>query len=150
MFKKRKVFSLLVVIIVFSFVIFALTGCSKKENNTIYTNDEYGFSMEFPESWNGEFEINPYDYGLIISSKLNDITTIAYIQKYTLQEWKKLNYGDDIPVPYQILEENTEEVFVLVYPGDVNYDIENEDSVKKYEEMIRDLQEENFTFKLNN
>ena len=83
-------------------------------------------------------------------NNLNDITTLAYIHKYTVQEWEQLNYGKDIPVPYQILEENTEEIFALIYPGDVNYDLENEKSVKRYEEMIKDLQEENFTFELNN
>lgn len=121
----------------------------ESEVKVTYVNDEYGFSMDFPESWYGEFEVNPYEYGLIISSKSNSIETLAYIQNHTIQEWKELNYGDDIPVPYQVLEENKEEVFVLVYPGDVNYDIENENSVKKYEEMTKDLQEGNFTFKLN-
>ena len=150
MFKKRKILFLLVMLITFSIIPFALPGCSKTEDSATYINDEYGFSMEFPESWDGEFEINPYDYGLIISSELNDITTLAYIHKYTVQEWEQLNYGKDIPVPYQILEENTEEIFALIYPGDVNYDLENEKSVKRYEEMIKDLQEENFTFELNN
>ena len=149
MFKKRKILFLLVMLITFSIIPFALPGCSKTEDSATYINDEYGFSMEFPESWDGEFEINPYDYGLIISSEINDITTLAYIQKYTVQEWKELNFGDSIPARYQILEENKEEVFVLIYPGDVNYDIENEKSVKKYEEMILDLREENFTFELN-
>lgn len=150
MLKKRKISFLLVMLITFSFIPFALSGCSKTEDNATYINDEYGFSMEFPESWDGEFEINPYDYGLIISSELNDITILAYIHKYTVQEWEELNNGEDIPVPCQILEENTEEIFALIYPGDVNYDIENENSVKRYEEMMKDLQEENFIFELNN
>lgn len=150
MLKKRKISVLLVMLVVFSFITFTLSGCSKTRDSSLYVNDEYGFNMEFPESWDGEFEINPYDYGLIISSELNDITTLAYIHKYTVQEWEELNYGKDIPVPYQILEENTEEIFALIYPGDVNYDLENDKSVKRYEEMTSDLQEENFTFELNN
>lgn len=150
MLKKRKISVLLVMIVVFSFITFTLSGCSKTRDSSLYVNDEYGFNMEFPESWDGEFEINPYDYGLIISSELNDITTLAYIHKYTVQEWEELNYGKDIPVSYQILEENTEEIFALIYPGDVNYDLENDKSVKRYEEMTSDLQEENFTFELNN
>ena len=148
MFKKRKISFLLVMLVVFSIITFALSGCSKTKGSSKYVNEAYGFSMEFPESWSGEFEIKPYEYGLIISSELNDITTLAYIHQYTIKEWKELNYGTDLPVPYQILEENKEEAYVLIYPGDVNYDIENEKSVKKYEEMILDLQEENFTFKL--
>lgn len=150
MLKKRKISVLLVMLVVFSFITFTLSGCSKTRDSSLYVNDEYGFNMEFPESWDGEFEINPYDYGLIISSELNDITTLAYIHKYTVQEWEELNYGKDIPVSYQILEENTEEIFALIYPGDVNYDLENDKSVKRYEEMTSDLQEENFTFELNN
>ena len=134
----------------YAFGIFILSGCSKTDGSSEYINQEYGFSMNFPESWSEEFEINPYDYGLIISSEVNDITTLAYIHNYTIPEWEELNNGTDLPVPYQILEENKEEVFTLIYPGDVNYDIENEKSVKKYEEMILDLQEGNFTFELNN
>lgn len=149
MFKKRKISFLLVMLIAFSVVAFALSGCSKTEDSSEYVNDAYGFRMKFPESWSGEFEINPYDNGLIISSELNDITTLAYIHQYTIKEWKELNYGTDLPVPYQILEENKEEAFVLIYPGDVNHDMKNEKSVKRYEEMILDLQEENFTFELN-
>lgn len=150
MFEKRKLSFLIVMVLIFSFIPLALSGCSKTRDSSLYVNDEYEFSIEFPESWSGEFEINPYDDGLIISSELNDITTLAYIHKYTNQEWEELNYGTYIPVPYQILEENIETVFVLIYPGDVNYDIENENSVKKYEEMTRDLQKENFIFNLNN
>ncbi len=149
MFEKRKTSFLLIIFIIFNVLIFDLSGCSKTEDNSKYVNNEYGFSMEFPKSWSGEFEINNYDYGLIISSKLNDIATLAYIHKYRIHEWEELNYGVDLPVKYQILEENEEEVFVLVYPGDVNYEIENEKSVKKYEEMISDLQKENFIFELN-
>lgn len=149
MLKKRKLSVFLVMIVIFSFITFTLSGCSKTEGSSKYVNEEYGFNMEFPESWSGEFEIKPYDYGLIISSELNNITTLAYIHQYTIKEWKELNYGTDLPVPYQILEENNEEAFVLIYPGDVNYDIKNKKSVKKYEEMILDLQDENFTFELN-
>jgi hypothetical protein len=140
MFGKRKMFFMLVMIIIFSVIPFTISACSKTGDSTTYVNDEYGFSIAFPESWSGEFEITPYDYGLIISSEVNDITTLAYIQKYTTQEWEELNYGDDIPVPYQILEENIEAVFVLIYPGDVNYNTENENSVRKNKEMTTDLE----------
>ena len=150
MFRKTKLLFLIVMFLIFSFILLALSGCSKTRDSSLYVNDEYGFSIEFPESWSGEFEVNPYDYGLIISSETNDIATLAYIHKYTSQEWQDMNYGADIPVPYQILEENTGAIFALIYPGDVNYDIGNENSVKKYKEMITDLEEENFTFKLSN
>lgn len=149
MLEKRKLSFFIVMFLMFSFILLALSGCSKTRDRSIYVNDEYGFSIEFPESWRGEFEVNPYDYGLIISSETNDITTLAYIHKYTSEEWQDMNYGADIPLPYQILEENTGAVFALIYPGDVNYDIENKNSVKKYKEMITDLGEENFTFKSN-
>lgn len=148
--EKRKTSFLIVMFLLFSFSTFALSGCSKTKDSAIYVNDDYEFSIELPESWSGEYEINPYDYGLIISSEVNDITTLAYIHKYTIQEWEDLNYGNDMPVPYQILEEDTETVFILIYPGDVNYDIENENSIKRHEEMTNDLEKENFTFKLNN
>ena len=125
-----------------------LSACSITKGNTSYINNDYGFSIEFPESWNGEYEILTYDYGLAISSEVNEIETLAYIHRYTIQEWRDLNYGQDISVQSQVLGVNTEEIFILIYPGDVNYNIENQDSVKRNEEMIADLMEENFTFSL--
>ena len=85
---------------------------------------------------------------MIITSEANDIETLAYIHKYIIQEWQDLNYALDIPVQSQVLGENSEAIFVLIYPGDVNYNIENEDSGKRNEEMISDLIEEKFTFNL--
>lgn len=129
-------------------LIATLSACSKTKDNLIYVNDEQGFSMEFPERWGGEFEVVPYDHGLIISSKVNDIETLAYIHKYTMEEWQNLDYGSDIPLQFQTLGESSEAIFVLIYPGDVNYNIENEDSIKRNEEMVSDLMEGNFIFNL--
>ena len=134
-----------ITILVFLLII-TLSACSKIKDSPIYVNDEYGFSIEFPENWSGEFEVIPYEFGLIITSEVNDIETLAYIHKYTIQEWQDLNYGLDIPVQYQVLGENAEVIFILIYPGDVNYNIENKNSVKRNEEMTTDLIEENFTF----
>lgn len=35
-------------------LIVTLSACSKTKDSPIYANDEYGFSIEFPESWSGE------------------------------------------------------------------------------------------------
>ena len=152
---SRKLSILLVMLIIVSMF---LTACGPIENNTInnkktgkgsvYVNEEYGFYIEFPESWEGGYEIKPDDNGLIISSEVNNITTLAYIHKYTTQEWEELNNGEDLPIEYQILGEDTAAVFVLIFPGDVNYDVGNEKSVQRYEEMVFDLKTENFTFGL--
>ncbi|MBU5426912.1 hypothetical protein KQI41_10865 [Tissierella pigra] len=141
-----KKYNLTWIIFLVFLLIVTLSACSETKENLIYTNDEYGFSIEFPESWSGEFEVIPYEYGLAITSQVNDIETLAYIHKYTIQEWQDLNYGLEIPVQHQVLGENEEVVFILIYPGDVNYNIENEDSVKRNEEMTTDLMEENFIF----
>ncbi|MSU03223.1 hypothetical protein [Tissierella pigra] len=141
-----KKYNLTWIIFLVFLLIVTLSACSETKENLIYTNDEYGFSIEFPESWSGEFEVIPYEYGLAITSQVNDIETLAYIHKYTIQEWQDLNYGLEIPVQHQVLSENEEVVFILIYPGDVNYNIENEDSVKRNEEMTTDLMEENFIF----
>lgn len=143
---KRNLYYSILIIIILGLILFTLSGCTEVEEDPVYVNEEYGFSIEFPESWSGEFEINPYDKGLVISSEVNNIGTLGYIHKYTTIEWKELNNGEDLPVPYQILEENPETIILLIYPGDVNYDLDDENSVKKYEEMTRDLKEENFTF----
>jgi len=129
-------------------LIITLSACPRTKDSLIYVNVEQGFSIEFPESWGGEFEVVPYDHGLIISSEVNNIETLAYIHKYTMEEWQNLSHGSDIPVQFQTLGESSEAIFVLIYPGDVNYNIENEDSVKRNEEMVSDLMEGNFTFNL--
>lgn len=141
-----KKYNLTWIIILLFLLIVILFAYSKTKDSPIYTNDEYGFSIEFPESWNDEFEVVPYEYGLVITSEVNDIETLAYIHKYPIKEWQDLNYGLDIPVQSQVLGENSEVIFVLIYPGDVNYNIEDEDSVRRNEEMTTDLMEENFTF----
>lgn len=143
-----KKYNLTCIILLVFLLIITLSACSKTKDSPIYVNDEYGFSIEFPETWSGEFEVVPYDYGLIITSEINDIGTLAYIHKYTIQEWQDLNYGSDIPVQSQVLGENTEVIFILIYPGDVNYNIENKNSAKRNQEMTTDLMEENFTFNL--
>lgn len=67
-------------------LIVTLSPCSKTKDNLIYVNDEQEFSIEFPKNWVGEFEVVPCDHGLIISSEVNDIETLAYIHKYTMEE----------------------------------------------------------------
>lgn len=145
--KNYKLNRILVLIFV---LIIMLSACSRNKENTIYINNEYEFSIEFPESWSGEFEVVPYEHGLTITSEVNEIDALAYINKYTTQEWKDLNYGLDIPVKFQILGENIESVFILIYPGDVNYNIKSENSIKKYEEMTGNLEDGKFTFNLIN
>lgn len=110
--------------------------------------DEYGFSITFPSSWDGEFEISKDKNALVISSKINEIESLASIHRYTNTEWKNLNYGSDIPVPYDILSQDSDLVFALLYTSDVNYNLENESSVKKYEDMIKDLKNKNFSFEI--
>lgn len=141
-----KKYNLTQIILLVLLLIIALSACSKRKDSHVYANEEYGFSIEFPESWSGEFEVVPYEYGLTITSKVNDIEALAYIHKYTIQEWQDLNNGVDIPVQFQVLGENKEVIFVLIYPGDVNYNIESEDSIRRNKEMTLDLIEENFTF----
>src|SRR5690554_4488780 len=102
-------------------LITTLSACSKTGDSTLYTNDDHGFRIEFPESWAEEFEVLPYDYGLVISSKVNEIETLAYIHTYTIKEWQDLNEGADLPVQSQVIGDNEEEIVVLIYPGDVNY-----------------------------
>lgn len=141
-----KKYNLILITILSFLLIIILSACSKRKDIPTYVNNDYGFSIELPESWEGEFEVVPYDHRLVISSESNDIKTLAYIQKHTIEEWKHLNNGEDIPIQFQILGENSEAIFILAYPGDVNYNIENENSVKRNEEMRIDLMEEKFIF----
>lgn len=104
--------------------------------------------MTFPSSWNGQFEIIKDKDALVISSKINEIEKLGSIHRYTNEEWKNLNHGFDIPVSFEILGQTLKQVFVLVHPSDVNYNLENENSVKKYEEMSNDLSKKNFRFKI--
>ena len=148
MLSKKNPYYLVLIMIFLGLITVTISACTKTEEDSLYVNEDYAFSIEFPESWSGEFEINPYDKGLIISSEINKIGTLAYIHKYTIAEWEDLNRDEDIPVPYQILEENPEFIILLIYPGDVNYELEDEKSVKRYKEMTSDLEKENFNFQL--
>lgn len=110
--------------------------------------EEYGFSIIFPSSWDGEFEISKDKDALVISSKINEIESLASIHRYTNVEWKNLNYGLDIPVQYDILSQDLDSVFALLYTSDVSYNLENENSVKKYKEMSNDLKNKHFKFEI--
>ena len=79
---------------------------------------------------------------------LNEIESLASIHRYTNTEWKNLNYGSDIPVAYDILSHDSDLIFALLYTSDVNYNFENESSVKKYKDMTNDLKNKRFTFEI--
>lgn len=118
------------------------------EDAFVYTNEEHKYTMSFPKSWEGQFELTQDKNTLVISSKVNEIERLGSIHRYTDLEWKNLNYGYDIPVEYEILNQNSSSIFIITYPSDVSYNLENKNSVKKYEEMSNDLRKKNFTFNI--
>jgi hypothetical protein len=132
-----------------------LTGCAIKEESNVYENAEYGFRIIVPESWAGEYEIEEIDYSdgsgknLIISSKVNSIAYLGFIEKYAAKEWEtKLQVEGEPPVEFLILGSNSEIVFVFYFASDVSYDPNDNNSVSKFESMRQDLLDGNFQFEI--
>ncbi len=122
-----------------------ISGCSSESpadsaDPVVYENRELGFSIEFPDTWENRYsvEANPdYPSGVIVKTEWGG--TLCFIYKETAEEWKENGEGESIPVEYRVLGENDERVYILYFPSDANYDIEDEEQTRVYQEMREDL-----------
>lgn len=128
----------------------SLGSFKKLSKGNIYINNDLGFTMKFPESWSGQFEINKVEDALRISSKRNEIINLGTLHKYTTEGWALLDDGEVLPVRYDVLGKTSDYVFVIMHPSDVAYNLNNPNSVKKYEQMSGDLINKNYVFTIHN
>lgn len=128
----------------------AFQGCTPKNQNDAaerYVNQELGFSVEFPGTWKDKYtvETNPSDESgssVVVSTTWGG--TLCYVFRYTTEEWAESGYGESIPVEYRVSGKSDHYVYLMLFPGDVQYDPGNEEQVDTYNEMRTDLLSSNF------
>lgn len=82
-----------------------------KEWSAVYTNNTYGFTLTFPESWKGYRVIELKDE---INFGVEDQDTVFTVQVYTSKDWdslvKKTQNIEPLPT---VLKKNTKYVFTV-------------------------------------
>ena len=119
-----------------------------------YTNEELGFRIEFPSEWKGKYSVikNPgswdfegeVDNSVMINTTSGWCGTLCYIFRETIEEWNEWGRGENSPVAFRLLAENDKFAYVMRFPGDVQWDTENEEQTKEYYDMINDLENVKF------
>jgi hypothetical protein len=147
MMRKRILCTALVIAVCLS----VLCGCRQGQGDTsqVYENKELGFSIEFPSTWKGKYavEANPQSAsGVVVEAEWGG--TLCYIFRETAEEWADSMEEDSIIGEYRVLGENSDSVYVLYFPTDVNYDPEDEEQVETYNEMHDDLYNLNIKFEI--
>ncbi len=120
---------------------FSGSGPDSSGNSVVYMNREMGFSVEFPDTWKNRYKVrvNPGDSSSLVIEVSEWGGTLGFISRETVKEWTESGKGELIPVPYRVLAENSEYVYILYFPSDANYDVEDEEQVDTYQEMTDDL-----------
>lgn len=124
-----------------------LTGCGTGLSE-VYENVALGFRMQLPAEWAGQYIVEPHptsENAVIFYTKATDEPgwrtenfwggTLCYIFKTPMVEWLAGGCGADAPTEFRILRETDEFVYRMVFPGDMNYDPENQAQTQRYEEM---------------
>ena len=121
-----------------------IQGCSVSNianSQRKYENKELGFSIEFPSTWKEKYfvELNTGDKSsssVVITTSWGG--TLCYIFRNTQEEWKEIQQMES-PVDYSLLGENDKYAYILIPASDVQYDINDQEQVKIYNDMRNEL-----------
>ena len=108
-----------------------------------YENRDLGFRIEFPDTWESRYRVeadpdNPS--GIIVEMAETEWGGIlCFIFKNTKEQWEEAEKNDWINVEYRVLGESGEYVYLMYFPSDVQYNMEDEEETRIYEEMREDL-----------
>ena len=103
-----------------------------------YENQDLGFVMEFPDTWENRYSVEPNPEnpsGIVVCTEWGGI--LCFVDKDNAEEWAESAKNDMIPVEYRVLGESGEYVYVMYFPSDVNY--QGEEQAEVYQEMHQDL-----------
>lgn len=119
----------------------------------IYEDDIYNYSIKIPKSWEGLYSISKEENDIKVCSKSNEeagkggvLFRIKVLPKEQFDNMK-----EDIlnPVQKSELERDEENVYVLLYASDIQYDLENEKLMQEYIDMSKDIGLITESFELN-
>lgn len=140
----KKLLCIAVVAVVIAGAIFAYVT----QREVVFTSGELGFRMTVPNRWGRQLALIPDETNpqttAVFTSPDNKIGHLAYVQKYTLADWAGVTVG----TTYQELGKNEQHIFILTYPGDVQWDINDKQSEKAYQELGQQFLDGNYTFEI--
>ncbi|RXJ00625.1 hypothetical protein DS745_11205 [Anaerobacillus alkaliphilus] len=154
----------------FLFVLLPLFGCANsektsgevtKENNetvvksevayledrleatTLYENEIYGFTVSFPNTWDGKYEVEESEEAtkFFYKSQVDGRAELVTIYVVDETEWEQDEYGQ-----LRYLATSNGSVYYFVLPLDVPYSNENE--IKEYSQMVVEARTAMSTFQL--
>ena len=112
----------------------------RPSGSVAYENRDLGFRIEFPDNWENRYRVEATtdgSSGILVETEWGGI--LCFIYREDAEEWKEEAKGDAIPVEYRVLGENDEYVYALYFASDAQYDPEDEEQTRIYQEMREDL-----------
>lgn len=114
----------------------------KQENQNIYKNEDLGFSLNFPEEWEGKYLIEEGDNSISVFDK--DIYDrgqggLLFTINRTIGELITQEDMDMEPVPTKIILQGNGYTYFYRLPTDVNYPVDDEVLSKHYQEMSQQI-----------
>ena len=112
----------------------------RPSGSVAYENRDLGFRIEFPDNWENRYRVEETtdgSSGILVETEWGGI--LCFIYREDAEEWKEEAKGDAIPVEYRVLGENDEYVYALYFASDAQYDPEDEEQTRIYQEMREDL-----------
>lgn len=108
---------------------------------TVYRSEEYGFRLLLPDNWEEKFAVakSPYMENSLIfydveNYRANAGGVLFTLNLYNAEAWESYQVGG--AAPSRILGEYDGTVYAMFRPGDVNYDLHNEELKKQYLAMM--------------
>ncbi|WP_052723563.1 S-layer homology domain-containing protein [Paenibacillus wulumuqiensis] len=122
---------------------------SQKEDNTgtgtgktvKYTNSDYHFSVNLPDSWSGQYEAVPVKRNRTLAVDFVDKQAkewggvVFTVSIWPAKQWKDQQKEVEEQVPVQKLGEYKDQVYLLFKPTDVQYDPSDSEQTKQYNQM---------------
>lgn len=101
-------------------------GCLPEQKNVdlcmeIYINEEYSFSLKFPESWQKNYYVTRYDKSVVfnLSKELEGLFHIVPYEKEQYQEEREAYQRGEQPSPGRYLGEDDNYIYGLVVSSDL-------------------------------
>jgi hypothetical protein len=124
----------------------------------VYENMKYNFTLNFPNSWEGKYEVV---YKVIETSNMDSFSFIDKANKaysgylFGINVWNKADWAKSASTALEMghtffLGEKGDKVFTLSTPGDVNYDPHDAKLTAEYASMSDHINIIKTTFKFKN
>lgn len=149
---KRRAKVLLISMLVFLLASQLLVACTENKENKEYVNKDLGYAITLPSSIKDDVEINVNKNGTLsvetkFAGTLISVTNYAkedYSDKEALNKYIK----DEAPVKLIYLGETEKDFICYSFASDVQYDENDKEKAKKYNDMVQIIKDKGVGFKV--